>query len=141
MMDVNKFKHITHLKVRFSDLDAMRHVNNASYLTYLEEARINYFNDLLNLPNNNLAFGAVVARIEINYLKPLELGEKLKVFTRVSKIGFKSADLENLITTERNGKLIIAAEAVTKLVGYNFKNKETMAIPEEIKKIIETYEN
>ncbi|MCH7826958.1 MAG: thioesterase family protein [Bacteroidetes bacterium] len=40
------------MNIRFSDLDAMGHVNNAKYLTYLEEARIDYLNNILCLSNN-----------------------------------------------------------------------------------------
>ena len=47
-MNIKNFKHKTKIIVRFSDLDAMQHVNNATYLTYLEEARIDYFNTLFN---------------------------------------------------------------------------------------------
>jgi len=47
-MNIKNFKHKTKIIVRFSDLDAMQHVNNATYLTYLEETRIDYFNTLFS---------------------------------------------------------------------------------------------
>ena len=40
------FRHRTEIEVRFADTDAMRHVNNAKYLTYCEIARIRYWTDV-----------------------------------------------------------------------------------------------
>ena len=52
MNDLSLFKHKIKMNIRFSDLDAMGHVNNAKYLTYLEEARIDYLNNIICLSSN-----------------------------------------------------------------------------------------
>ena len=140
MDDINKFKHHTQITVRFSDLDAMQHVNNATYLTYLEEARIDYFNSLFNRRKESLDFEAVIGRIEINYIHPIVLGDELEVFTRVSKFGNKSVDVEHIIAICKNSKFVKAATAVTKLVYYNYKTQTTMIIPYAEKKIIAKFE-
>jgi acyl-CoA thioester hydrolase len=140
MHDLNLFKHKIKIKVRFSDLDAMRHVNNATYLSYLEEARIAYFKDVLDKPKNELDFEAVVARIEINYHQPIILGDEIEVVTRVSKMGSKSSDVEHLILVKRDGAKIITASALTKLVSYNYEKQISFATPDRIKKKIEEFE-
>ncbi len=140
MYDLNLFKHKIKITVRFSDLDAMRHVNNATYLTYVEEARIAYFNDVLSRSNNSLNFDAVVARIEINYIQPITLGEEIEVLTRVSKLGNKSSDVEHLILVERNGEKIAAAEVKSKLVSYDYNKLVSKPISEEVKQKIIAFE-
>ncbi len=140
MYDITLFKHKINLTVRFADLDAMRHVNNATYLSYLEEARIAYFNQILNLPAYNLDFGAVVARIEINYIQPIVLGDQLEIFTRVSKLGNKSTDVENLIAVVKNGNKTIAAEALTKLVSYDYEKLVSVPVADSIKNKIREFE-
>ena len=140
MYDINLFKHKIKLRVRFSDLDAMRHVNNATYLSYLEEARIAYFKDVLAQPKNNLDFGAVVARIEIDYIQPLIFGEEIELLTRVSRLGNKSSDVENLVVVMRGGKNIIAASSQTKLVSYDYDTLKSVAISEDLKKKIKEFE-
>jgi|YelNatPaOPRAMG01_1025707.scaffolds.fasta_scaffold02117_17 acyl-CoA thioester hydrolase len=140
MFDVNLFKHKIKIKVRFSDLDAMKHVNNATYLSYIEEARIAYFSEVLNRPMNSLDFGAVIARIEIDYIQPVTLGDEIEIYTRVSKIGNKSSDVENIILVERNKKKIVAAEALTKLVSYDYDKLISKPISEEVKKKIQAFE-
>ncbi len=139
-MDIKNFKHSIKIKVRFSDLDAMRHVNNATFLSYLEEARIAYFKDVLNKPMEGLDFDAVVARIEIDYQQPIILGDEVEILSRVSKMGTKSSDVEHLIMVNRKGNKIIAASAMTKLVSYDYTKLTSFPIPENVKKQIEKFE-
>jgi acyl-CoA thioester hydrolase len=140
MVDIKKFKHKIKIKIRFSDLDAMKHVNNATYLTYLEEARIKYFNDLFNLKEEDLEYKAVIGRIEIDYIYPIVLGDEIEVYTRISELGHKSVKVEHIIAIEKNDELIKAATSVTKLVYYNYKIKKAISIPAEEKKIIAKFE-
>ena len=140
MEEIRQFKRKIKIKVRFSDLDAMRHVNNATYLTFIEEARIAYFNEVLGRDKSSLNYNAIVARIEIDYLQPINLGDKLEVLTRVLKMGNKSTDVENLIIIDRNGEQIAAASALTKLVAYDYKKLESIQIPGIIRDKIEAYE-
>ena len=140
-MDIKNFKHSIKIKVRFSDLDAMRHVNNATFLSYLEEARIAYFKDVLNKRMEGLDFDAVVARIEIDYQQPIILGDEVEILSRVSKMGNKSSDVEHLIMINRKGNKIIAASAITKLVSYDYAKLTSFPIPENVKKQIEKFEN
>ena len=140
MYDINLFKHKIKIKVRFSDLDAMHHVNNATYLSYLEEARIAYFKDVLDKPKNGLDFEAIIAKIEINYHLPIMLGDEVEVATRVSKMGNKSSDVEHLILVNKNGMKVVAASALTKLVSYDYAKQISFATPDRIKKKIEEFE-
>jgi len=134
------FKHITKITVRFSDLDAMKHVNNATYLTYLEEARIKYFNDLFNLNERDLEYKAVIGRIEIDYIYPIVLGDDIEVYTRISELGHKSVKVEHIVVIKKDEGLIKAATSVTKLVYYDYKNQRTKLIPEQEKKRIAMFE-
>ncbi|MHB8930743.1 MAG: acyl-CoA thioesterase [Melioribacteraceae bacterium] len=140
MEEIRQFKRKIKIKVRFSDLDAMRHVNNAAYLTYLEEARIDYFNELFNRKKESLDFDAVVGRIEINYLYPIVLGDDVEVFTRVSKLGTKSVDVEHIIAVKQGNELIKAATSLTKLVYYDYKTQKTKVMTDDVKNRIAEYE-
>lgn len=135
-----KYNHKISIKVRFSDLDAMGHVNNASYLSYLEEARLAYYNHVMNMDTNNLEFNAVVARIEIDYVDQIRLGDEVEVYTRTSKIGNKSSDVEHLVVVTNNNKKEIAAKAFTKLVSFDYKMGESVPVSEETKRIIQEFE-
>ncbi len=139
-MEINNFKHHISIKVRFSDLDAMGHVNNATYLSYLEEARLAYYHHVMNMDTSNLEFNAVVARIEIDYLYQIKLGDEIEVYSRTSKIGNKSSDLENVIVVTNKNEKIIAAKALTKLVSFDYSKNQSVPVSEEARRIIEEFE-
>lgn len=140
-MELERFKHRISIKVRFSDLDAMGHVNNAAYLSYLEEARFAYYNHVLGIDTNGLDFNAVIARIEIDYLEQIRLGDNVEVYTRTSRIGNKSSDVEHLIVVISDQGRKIAAKAFTKLVSFDYKRNQTIPVPERERTVIENFES
>ena len=107
--------------VRFRDLDAKGHVNNAVYLTYMESARIAF---MARASADELPF--IVARIEIDFRAPLELGETVEIGVRAARFGTKSFDLEYELRA--GGRLV--AEAKSVCVGYDYETGETVPIPE-----------
>jgi acyl-CoA thioester hydrolase len=65
-------RHIYQCPLRWSDMDAFGHVNNVVFLRYLEEARVDFMFRLApGEGESSLSGGVVVARHEIDYLKPL----------------------------------------------------------------------
>ena len=94
-------------RVRFRDCDAMGHVNNAVYSTYLEEARIGVLGDLIDF---------ILARVEIDFRAELRNGEDVEVRTRCARVGTKSFDLEHVVRADGG----VVAEAKSVLVGYDY---------------------
>jgi acyl-CoA thioester hydrolase len=80
------------IEVRFRDLDALGHVNNAVFLTYLEVARL-AFVQALGLLEDAGRVPILVARAEIDYRRPVHLGDDLEVEVRVHAVGRKSFTL------------------------------------------------
>jgi acyl-CoA thioester hydrolase len=140
MNDLSLYKHKINITVRFSDLDAMGHVNNATFLTFLEEARFAYFSAVLKRDLSNLNFEAIIARIEIDYRNQICLGDKVSVYTRCPRIGEKSGDIENLIVVEKETENKIAASALSKLVTFDYKRGVSVPIPDDVRKALEDYE-
>jgi acyl-CoA thioester hydrolase len=111
-------------RVRFRDCDAMGHVNNAVYSTYLEEARIGVLGGLS-------AF--ILARVEIDFRAELRMGEEVEVRTRCGRIGTKSFDLEHVISAGAR----VVAEARSVLVSYDYKRGTSVPIPDELRARLE----
>lgn len=57
--------------MRWSDMDAYRHINNTAYLAYLEQARVAMFFDRARDISNGFSSGTVIARHEIDYRRPV----------------------------------------------------------------------
>jgi acyl-CoA thioester hydrolase len=77
------------IQIRFRDTDAMRHVNNAVYLSYLEVARTAYCERVFGLRSYNDA-DFILARTEIDFIAPLFVHDACEVWLRVNAIGRKS---------------------------------------------------
>lgn len=77
------------LPVRYRDLDTLEHVNNAVYGTYLEQARIEYFEEVLGVAFDEL--GMVLASIEMDFRRAIVLDdESVRIDCGVTDIGGSS---------------------------------------------------
>jgi acyl-CoA thioester hydrolase len=110
--------------IRFRDLDALGHMNNAVYATLLEEARLAFLT-----PRGALVESMILARLEIDFRSPVELGETIEIAVTPTRIGKKSFDLEYVLSAGDR----VVAEAKTVLVAYDYANARPVAIPEEWK--------
>jgi len=111
--------------IRFRDLDAMGHVNNAVYLTYLEAARVAF----LLAHGTGKSFdelAIIVARIEIDFRSQLGFEGEVEIGVRPTRFGTKSFDLEYELRA--GGRLV--AEAKSVCVGYDYSRGETVPIPD-----------
>jgi acyl-CoA thioester hydrolase len=129
---VHEFEFVHHETVRFRDLDPMGHVNNAVFLTYMESARTAY------LLETGAASGLhdipiIVARVELDFRSPAELGEEIAITVRPGRFGTKSFELEYELRAD--GRLV--AEGKSVCVGYDYDRRETVAIPGELRRRLE----
>ncbi|MBL0063763.1 MAG: acyl-CoA thioesterase [Bacteroidetes bacterium] len=123
------FKTQIPLHIRFSDVDAFGHVNNACYLTYIEEARVRYFDEVVDWSYDWSTKGIILAKAEIDFILPIHFKDELYVYTRCSRIGNKSFDLEYQLTRFWEGKEIIMADAVTVMVAFDYTTKNQSKSP------------
>jgi len=111
--------------VRFGDLDAMGHVNNALYLTYIESARIAFLLGL-GLVRGLDELAIVVARIEIDFRSPVRIGEAVEIGVRTGGFGRKSFELEYRL--EVDSRLVADARSVC--ASYDYARREATTIPD-----------
>jgi acyl-CoA thioester hydrolase len=71
----------------------MGHVNNATYFTYAEQARIYFFHQLVGDEWNWNKQGILVARNEMDYLLPIHFNDKVDIYVYCKHIGNKSYTL------------------------------------------------
>jgi acyl-CoA thioester hydrolase len=109
-------------RVRFRDVDAMGHVNNAVYSTYLEQARIAFLQ-----PMGAEVAGMILARVEIDFRAPIGVGDEVMIEVRPVRVGTKSFELAYGM---RVGDRVVA-EARTVLVAYDYGKERSVAVPDE----------
>ena len=123
------------VEIRVADTDAMGHVNNAVYLTYLEMARVGYYEAATGRPLplgvHGAEEGLILADIRVAFRAPAFYGETLVVESRVPRLGRTSFEMEHRITAPSSrlapARLIAVAESV--LVTYDYAAARPIALP------------
>ncbi|AIF48905.1 acyl-CoA thioesterase [Dyella japonica] len=89
--------------VRWRDLDAFNHVNNANYLTYLEEARLQWLQHVPGWFDEHSM--PVLAASELNYRRPIEWPAQLNVELFCERLGNSSVTIAHRIVNAHDGSL------------------------------------
>jgi len=120
--------HFTHnIKTRWKDLDAFRHINNAVYLSYIEDARI----ILLRRWDINYAEKSlIVASVKIDYLKQVQHPSSLIIGQKITRLGNKSFDISSAMFIE--GELQPVCISTITSVAFDFKLNQTVKVFKEI---------
>jgi acyl-CoA thioester hydrolase len=140
------FAHRHEVEVRLSDTDAMGHVNNARYLTYVEIARVGYYErvtgNALPIGAHGAEEGMILAEIRMTYRSPAFYGETLTVETRVERIGRSSFGMVHRITApeSRYGPARLVAVADSVLVAYDYTEEHPIQVPDDWRAAMEAFE-
>jgi acyl-CoA thioester hydrolase len=89
----------TPIQVRFRDVDSMGHVNNAVYASYLEQARAEFFAEVVGELLHEVSTVLVTQRID--YRRPVEWGDDARVALAVDDLGRTSVPMRYAVRTER----------------------------------------
>ena len=140
------FAHRCTVEVRLADTDAMGHVNNANYLTYVEIARVVYYErvtgNALPIGAHGAEEGMILAEIRMTYRSPAFYGETLTVETRVDRLGRTSFAMVNRITApaSRYGPARLIATADSTLVAYDYREECPIPVPDDWRAAMEAFE-
>ena len=140
------FRYRRDMEVRFGDTDAMGHVNNASYLTYLEMARLGYYEAVIGRPLPLATHGAsesmILAEVRLTFRSPAYYGETLMIEARVGRIGRTSFTQEYRITApvSRYGEARLVAVADAVQVMYDYETERPVPVSDDMAAALEAYE-
>ena len=128
---------LTPIYIRFKDIDAMGHVNNAVYITFFEEGRKAFLSEVLGITEPS-GYSMILATISCEYIKPLCLTDNAVLETWVADIGKKSFRFKYRVFDKENpGILFAKGESV--MVAYNYKDKLSITIPPEFVKMMNDF--
>lgn len=125
------------LSPRFRDTDAMGHINNAVYVTYLEVARQNYWL-ALDAESDYRRVPFILANVVCDFRSEALVNEVLMLGVRLDWIGTKSFAFVYEIWEKTSGRTVV--EASTVQVCYDYEAKRTLVMPEPLKKALESFE-
>lgn len=119
------------LPVRWRDLDAFSHVNNSVFLTYVEEARLQWFQ---SLPGPWLSdhIAPVLAATHVNYRRPIEWPARLAVELRAERVGNTSLTLAHRIVGVDNADALYS-DGYSVLVWIDRHDGKPAPLPEAVR--------
>ena len=127
----------THVeRVRFGDLDAMRHLNNVVYLRYFETARIAFIRQLF--PDHDPAhpetgsWGLIFAECHVNYRAPVYFDEELAVECSIGEVRRSAFQVMFRMTVGER----LAAEGYGWLVGFDYEAEKASPLPEAFRAVL-----
>ena len=93
------------ISVRWRDMDAMGHVNNAKYISYLEEARVRWMQGVPGVAMTD-AIAPVVAATNVNYRAPIVWPNDIVVELFVERLGTSSVTIGHRIVDQKDERVL-----------------------------------
>lgn len=126
------------IEVRFRDLDARNHVNNAVYFTYMEEARIKYLQKIGLLDESLSDTSMIVAEATCTYKAPIESGQTILARVRIAQLKNSSFIFEYSLDDAKTSRVMATARTVQ--VCYDYARGTSVPIPDHWRERIERFE-
>jgi acyl-CoA thioester hydrolase len=141
-METTNFKHKITVKVRFNEVDMLGVCNNAVYISYFEEARLQYFKDLELIPSEGIFSDGklfYVVRNEINYKDHTRFDDELNIYSKISFIKNSSFGFEHLIVKSKGNTIVADGKGV--MVCVDPSTKRSTILPEVFYEKISGFED
>ena len=126
--------------VSWGEMDAYGHVNNAAYLSWIENARFYYFEHVgINATYEHTKIGPILVRLELDYSAPVRFPDTLLVTCTTQKLGNSSFTLEHKVWTTQGERMCLTAKAVIVMVDYRDRSR-AVRVPDPIRAALCTFE-
>ena len=136
-MSEPKWTIVAPLRPRFRDTDAMGHINNAVYVTYLEVARQEYWRGFSRNEDYRVV-PFILAHVDVDFVSEALVRETLDLGIRCNGIGTKSFGFDYEIREDGTQRLVVKARSVQ--VFYDYAAKQSIPCPPEMRARLEAFE-
>jgi len=129
------FDYWTKIKSHWRDMDSLRHINHAAYLTYMETSRLELYTRLgHNMDQWYESDSSILASMEVNYISQAVHPAEFDIGNRLIRIGTKSYDFLTAIFKNNDKKPLVLAKFV--LVSIDYKTGKTIPVPNHFRKFL-----
>ena len=131
---MNGFYVVTDIQARFNDFDVLGHLNNAVYSTYIELARVHFYQDVLGMDLNQIT--GVVANYSIDYKRPVRFGTPLAVLSRAETNDGRTVNMTFLFANAKDHSKVYAV-ATQRMVAVDPQTSQLSHLPKRIQRDLE----
>jgi acyl-CoA thioester hydrolase len=129
-----KLVHTTRLTIRWGDMDAMGHVNNAVYFRYLEQARVDWLASRGFLHEAQVT-GPVVVNARCSFIRQLKFPGELEIRTYAGAPGRSSFEtMQEIFRVDQPD--ILCAEGGAKVVWVDYALGKSVTMPDALRELI-----
>ena len=123
----------TALALRWGDQDAFNHVNNATYLRYIEEARVRWLAEIAGDWDRNTASAPIMAAVQANYRRPMTWPGEIVVQLFCERLGNRSVTLAHRIV-DANDASVLYMDGNVVMVWIDPATGKSMELPQEVRR-------
>ena len=127
--------HTEHMRLRWGEIDVLRHLNNVAYFRYFEEARIAWF-ATLGAHYETDAEGALLGTIGCRFIKPVLYPAEVTVQLHAGRIGNSSFTVTHRLLM-RDDPATVYAEGEAVLVWVELASGKSRAVPDSIRRTLQ----
>ena len=130
------YQHSLSIRVAWSDMDALAHVNNSNYFTYMESARIDFlegYEHLMPMPREGM--GPILAYVDCQFIAPLTYPDQVLVGSRIIGIGNTSVQIEQALYSTTMGKIVATSKSVMVVIDYS--TGEKVRVPDSVRQMFD----
>ena len=124
------------LRIDWSDLDLLGHVNNVAIVKYCQAARLMFITNIGLEPTPGMSFGPIEAAASLQFVRQLHFPGRVKIYTVLKETKHTSIIIEHRIFDETNQLAVFCTEVV---VCFDFVNQTKVPIPDRIRDNIDAY--
>ena len=132
LTDRDNFAYFTNVTTRYSDQDELGHINNCSYVAYVEAGRVQFLSGLLNR-DIHPGIDFILARVVINYIRESYYPGIIEVGSRILALGTKSVPTGYGLF--KDSLCVATGESVT--IFFEVESRSTIEIPIDIRAALE----
>ena len=128
----NDFEFVKKVNTRWRDMDAIGHINHATYLTYFETTRVDFLNELgFDSLKRGVDKGVILASMKIDYLEQSSHPREFNIGCRITRLGNKSFDLFSAIFDLKLSNPVVVG--VFTLVTFDYISQKSILLTDNIK--------
>lgn len=128
----------TTIQMRFNDFDVLGHLNNATYSTYIELARMHFFQDVLGMDLTQIT--GVVSNFNIDFRRPVKFGTPISLLTRAETDCGRIVNMTFLFANARDHSKVYA-QATQRMVAVDPQTSQLSHLPKRIQRDMEILMN
>jgi len=133
------FKYWEDIVVRWGDMDALGHVNNAKFFTYFESGRLGYFQRLdLTRFRRHESEGPGLVSATCHFRQQVRYPDTLEVGVRVSEVRTRSYTF--VVELYRKGTDVLVAEGTSVGVWVDYRAGKAVPVPDAMRAALSEFE-